>query len=697
MPLKKSVLEAFETLEITVDTPQAEGTKAYKKLALKHHPDKNPGDPSATERFQKVRHLSLASAWNIVSKHYENPQSSEEGAHDFADDYDSDEDEDLSFFMWMFQETMSGRRFNRRDRRRGGARGPRVRYQVVHTARGTFIVPIFGDNDSGDEADYIPPRQQSAGSSSGFWSSGPSRSGTSSSYGNFRWESESPQDAQQRAREQYEQRLEREVAEEERQKKEMERERSMARAALANSYSQAFEAARAGNLKELQAGIFSLEHWMLTRQRNLGLRQMSQRRRKRSNSKSLLHAAARGSGADVLAYLVDKGADTSAENPNSFTPAEGCHPSKALADGRTPLQVAVAQDHVEVVKLLVKDATVHDVQRLWALETTLPEVKRVLETKKGFTPGVVLTDDKGQLLTKKALRKLEEKKQAEEKAARKAEQSLNELRKAEKRAKLEEDRRIQQQIMEMERRESEAKDAEKRKLEADERRKVEEAERLAEEDRKRRELFERKKREEEETRRQEEELRRYEATERLRREREAVEVQARRELEARDRRQREEDERLRRMEANRRRQEEERARKEHEEALRQEEQLRKQESARLQKEQAKQRQEEAKRQKLIDRRASAKERKRAEKAAQRIAEEESLRADEDERRRHQELAADSAQIPAVKIPPGPVKRLDQKERKKAKAAEVRFLFFIFYCTNFSDTLNRKSYHHRLRP
>ena len=33
---------------------EAQLKKAYKKMSLKHHPDRNRGDPSATQRFQRV-------------------------------------------------------------------------------------------------------------------------------------------------------------------------------------------------------------------------------------------------------------------------------------------------------------------------------------------------------------------------------------------------------------------------------------------------------------------------------------------------------------------------------------------------------------------------------------------------------------------------------------------------------------------
>lgn len=60
---------------------------------------------------------------------------------------------------------------------------------------------------------------------------------------------------------------------------------------------------------------------------------------------------------------------------------DGCHPSKATPDGRTPLQLAIASDNPSMVELMLKDATVHDVERLWE-QTSLPyALKKILETK----------------------------------------------------------------------------------------------------------------------------------------------------------------------------------------------------------------------------------------------------------------------------------------------------------------------------
>lgn len=54
MPLRQDVLDAFSALGLTPDVDIEEATKVYRRLALQHHPDRNHGDPTATQRFQQV-------------------------------------------------------------------------------------------------------------------------------------------------------------------------------------------------------------------------------------------------------------------------------------------------------------------------------------------------------------------------------------------------------------------------------------------------------------------------------------------------------------------------------------------------------------------------------------------------------------------------------------------------------------------
>jgi len=44
----------FQILGVSPDATEDQIRKAYRRLALQHHPDRNPGDPAAEERFKEV-------------------------------------------------------------------------------------------------------------------------------------------------------------------------------------------------------------------------------------------------------------------------------------------------------------------------------------------------------------------------------------------------------------------------------------------------------------------------------------------------------------------------------------------------------------------------------------------------------------------------------------------------------------------
>eukprot|EP01084_Bolivina_argentea_P148375 259420_1 len=48
--------EFYEMLGVAPEASESDIKRAYRKLALKYHPDKNPGDEAAAEKFKELGH-----------------------------------------------------------------------------------------------------------------------------------------------------------------------------------------------------------------------------------------------------------------------------------------------------------------------------------------------------------------------------------------------------------------------------------------------------------------------------------------------------------------------------------------------------------------------------------------------------------------------------------------------------------------
>src|SRR4051795_6235873 len=126
----------YEVLGVKRDATSEEVKKAYRQLALKNHPDKNPGDPEAEMRFREA-----AEAYEVLSEptkrqrydRYGHAGLEGAGVHDFRNAEDI-----MSAFGDIFGGGLFGDLFA--QRRRGPRPGQDLLYkleiELVEAARG---------------------------------------------------------------------------------------------------------------------------------------------------------------------------------------------------------------------------------------------------------------------------------------------------------------------------------------------------------------------------------------------------------------------------------------------------------------------------------------------------------------------------------------------------------------------------------
>jgi len=137
MPMATTKRDFYEVLGVARDSEPDDVKRAYRQMALKFHPDRNPGDKDAEKRFKEA-----AEAYEVLSdpekrQRYDRyGHAGLEGAavHDFRST-----DDIMSAFSDIFGGGLFGDLFG--ERRRGPRPGPdllmKLEIELVEAARGT--------------------------------------------------------------------------------------------------------------------------------------------------------------------------------------------------------------------------------------------------------------------------------------------------------------------------------------------------------------------------------------------------------------------------------------------------------------------------------------------------------------------------------------------------------------------------------
>ncbi|KAJ7231447.1 hypothetical protein B0H12DRAFT_1239926 [Mycena haematopus] len=403
---KPQVVEAFQTLNLDIDVATLEhAAKAYKTQAIRHHPDKNPGDPAATQRFQK-----LGAAWDTCQRHFEDPESYVTSASNGPEI----DPEDLAYFI--VKGSCLRKQFGNAISAVATIDVPAVKALESFSRLSAYLAPLLR---VGPIILVLPPIRAAA-----------------------------------RDKAEYEDRLREFEKQIEKEKRELHRqamEKSKDEDKRAAAYQQAFHAARAGKA----ALVMSLvqEYDLDVNGPEKMSKVTSKKADKPTTFQTLLHAACRVCDEGLIIFLLDRGAIPDALNDAKLTPfhvaiscgnvaavkffllrrvhgkqTPGCHPSKVAADGRTPLQLAIASENAEMVTIMTQQATVHDVERCW-LQSEATPFRNILLEKKGFVDPE----------TRELRRQQEERKAAEERA-REEQRVADEKERLAEKARLKEER-----------------------------------------------------------------------------------------------------------------------------------------------------------------------------------------------------------------------------------------------------------------
>ena len=117
----------YELLGVDRNASEDEIKKAYRKLALQYHPDRNPGDKQAEENFKEV-----SEAYSVLSDSQKRAQYDQFGHAAFGDERSVSR---RIRFLWRFEDVFGdifGEFFGGGgSRRRGRARGEDLRYNLT--------------------------------------------------------------------------------------------------------------------------------------------------------------------------------------------------------------------------------------------------------------------------------------------------------------------------------------------------------------------------------------------------------------------------------------------------------------------------------------------------------------------------------------------------------------------------------------